>query len=64
MVKSLLEVAEMLSLGGKEYPLSNSRNYARKNYSLSCDCGDCTSDNCDCSEGGDCVCVDCNDCDD
>jgi hypothetical protein len=60
MKKTLLEVAGVLSLVGKEYSLSPSRNYLKNSYPLACDCGDCSSDNCDCTSGGDCVGVDCN----
>ena len=62
MAKTLLEVAGALPLAGREYGLYSPRNSLKKSYQSACDCGDCTSDNCDCGPSGDCVCTDCNEC--
>ncbi|MDD5012569.1 MAG: hypothetical protein PHQ66_02920 [Candidatus Nanoarchaeia archaeon] len=62
MVKTLLEIAEVLPLKGREYNLYSPRNSLKRSYDNSCDCGDCSSDNCDCTPSGDCVCTHCNEC--
>jgi len=62
MVKTLLEVAGTIPLKGGEFKQYSPRNTIGRGYKQYCDCGDCSSDNCDCTQGGDCVCVDCNEC--
>lgn len=59
-MESLTEIAEEISLKGGVISL-NSPRYAGKGSYNYCDCGDCSSDNCDCT-GGDCYCTDCNEC--
>ena len=52
MAKNLMSIASEVSLVGGQ--LSSSGRYA-SSYSL-CE----GNDNCDCSQGGDCYCTDCN----
>jgi|GEM_PF-5307401 hypothetical protein len=59
MTESLLEKVGGIQLNGSRISYERSKNNVR-NYVSYCDCGDCSSDNCDCSQGGDCVCTDCN----
>jgi hypothetical protein len=59
MVEKLLEKVGEIRLNGNKIS-SSRRDYSAKKYASNCDSGDCSSDNCDCTQSGDCVCVDCN----
>lgn len=51
-----MQMAEEISLNGGVISLYDSRHMRAYHPSSGVDC----SDNCDCSQGGDCYCTDCN----
>jgi hypothetical protein len=60
-MEKLLDKIGGIQLKGS--PISYSkRDYSLKSNTGYCDCGDCTSDDCNCGSDGDCVCTDCNEC--